>query len=212
MKSFNGEVALKEDLIDEMKKHQEADDLIKGTYSEMSGKFLGCAIGCSVQSLITRRGVSIKHDDHKALGDAIGSPEWLMRLQDTLFENLPEKESKEFPVKFYQAMPVGVDLEPVKWRFCAFILKENIERVLALDIDEKLKEQVVDAVRGVLVLHEKAIENGNWDESAAKSAAWSAKSAAKSAAWSAESAAWSAKSAAYIKYADELLRLLREAK
>lgn len=209
MKSFNGEAQLKADLIDEMKKHQEADDFLKGTYAKQNGRFKGCAVGCSVQSLIVRRGVKIAHNDHAALGDAIGAPEWLMRLQDTLFENLPEKESKAFPVKFYEAMPVGVNLDPVKWKFCAFILKGNIERVLSLkDIEDNLREQVVTAIQGVLSVHEKAIQSGEWDQSAAESAASAAGSAARSAA---RSAAWSAESAAYIKYADNLLELLREA-
>jgi hypothetical protein len=244
--------------------HQKHDDFLKGTYAKMNGRFRGCAVGCSVQSLNVKRGTIIEYDDHAALGKAIGIPEWLFRLQDALFEGLPEIESKKFPVKFFKVIPVGKDLEPVKWKFCAFILKENIERVLTLKIDDSLKEKVVSAIQGVLKIHETAIETGTRSarsaadsaESAARSAArsarsaaWAAADSARSAAWSAaESAAWSAAdsaarsadsaawsaaesaawaaadsawaaaesawaaadSAAYIKYADELLRLLEE--
>ena len=192
MLTYQNDKKFKKEMVSEMVWHRKQDNLIKGTYAK-NGKF--CAVGCGVESLNRRKGLEIKHDDHAAYAKALGIPEWLARLEDTLFENLPSEESKEFPVKFLRAIPVGVDLEPVKWRFCAFILKENIERVLALkDISEDLKKQVVDAIRGCLALHEQAVKSGNWDESAA------------------ESAAWSARSAAYSRYAKELLRLLRSAK
>ena len=227
--SFHGDENLKKDLIEEMEAHQKADDLIQGTYNQSNGRFKGCAVGCSIESLNRRRGLKLNYyNDHAGLGEAIGAPEWLIRLQDSFFENLPKKYAKQFPVDFYQAIPVGADLEPVKWRFCAFILQENITLVLALKIDDKLKEQVITAIRKVLSVHEKAIAAGEWDESAAesaesaawsaaRSAAWSAARSARSAAWSAaDSAARSADSAerfvAYKRYADKLLDLLRESR
>jgi len=199
--SYHNDKKLKDDMVKEMLHHQKADALIKGTYSRMNGIFRGCAVGCGVQSLNLKRGLTIKHDDHAEYAKALGVPEWLARLEDTLFENLPEKESKEFPVKLLKVIPVGVNLESVKWKFSAFILKENIERVLLLKIEDKLKEQVVNAIKGVLNLHEKAVETGKWDESAAESA-WSA----------AESAESAARSAAYLRYADELIKLLKKQK
>lgn len=202
MLTFNGDRKLKADMVAEMRAHQKADAFIKGSYVRQNGEFKGCAVGCAVQSLNKRRGLKIAHDDHAGLAEALHVPEWLWRLQDILFENLPEPENSEFAVKFIEAIPVGVDLDPVKRKFCAFILKENIERVLLLKIDDKLKEQVVDSIRAVLNLHEKAAETGEWNESAAGSAA-------ESAAWSAWSAA---ESAAYQRYAKELMRLLKASK
>lgn len=171
MLSYKNDSTLKADLVSEMKKHRKQDALIKGSYSANNGIFKGCAVGCAVQSLNVKRGLHIAHDDHAALAEASGNPEWLYRLADHLFENLPKPQNSEFAVDYLVAIPVGVDLEPVKWKFCAFILKENIERVLLLKIDDKLKQQVVEAVQGVLSIHEKAIETGKWDESAAESAA-----------------------------------------
>jgi len=198
--SYHNDPKLKKDMVSEMKKHYEMDAFDKGTYGHMNGQFKGCAVGCGVNSLNVRRGLKIAVDDHAEYSKALGIPEWLARIEDTLFEKLPEKESKEFPLAFVKAIPIGVDLEPVKWKFCSFLLKENIDRVLKLKIDDKLKEQVVTAIQGVLKLHENALETGKWDESAAWSAAWSAarsaESAAWSAAWSAESAAWSTEAAA----------------
>ena len=116
-------------------------------------------------------------------------PEWLARLGKTLFEGLPDDRAKDFRRQFLDAIPVWVNLEPVKWKFCVFLLNENIERVLLLDIDTHLKEQVASAIRECLALHERAIVTGVFDCNASQSA----RSAARSAAWSAAgSAAWSA--------------------
>ena len=237
--SYHNDPKLKESIVSEMCKHQKQDQFIKGTYAKMNGKFKGCAVGCAIDSFNIKLGKSYDKNNHKAFEEAIGVPEYLARVQDTIFEGLPEKENSKFAVDFLAAIPVGVNLYPVKWKFCAFILKENIERTLTLKyISDELKEKVVNSIRQCLKLHEDAIETGKWDESAAvsaasaaRSAAWSvesAASAARSAAWSVESAArsaasaaWSveraarsaasaARSAKYQRYAKELLRILEQ--
>src|SRR3990167_353368 len=154
-----------------MEKHRKNDQFIKGKYSQMNGKFKGCAVCCAIDSMNVRLKKNYAYDSHKVFEEAIGVPEWLARLSDTIFEGLPEVDNSKFAVDFLKAIPVGVNLEPVKWHFCAFILKENIERVLSLKIDDKLKDQVVSSIRQCLALHENAIKTGLWDESAARSAA-----------------------------------------
>ncbi len=201
--SYKNDKGLKEIFVDEIIRHREADMIIQGTYGKENGTWKGCAVGCSIHSLNLKLGKDYDTSDHSVYEKELGIPEWLARLEDTIFEGLTVEESKSWPEKFAKAIPVGVNLEPVKWKFCSFILKENIERVLTLDIKDELKKQVVDAIRGVLSVNERAIETGTWDESAAWSAAWSAESAARSA-WSA------AESAAYTRYSEELLRLLEE--
>ena len=265
--SFKGNKKLKSMLLTELGKHRKADQIIKGTYERYEGKeFKGCAVGCSVYSLNQKLGKNYSTSDHSAYETELGIPEWLARLEDTIFEGLPTKESQLWPERFTKAIPIGVDLNPIKYKFCAFILKENIDRVLTLKIEDSLKEQVVKSIQGVLVLHENAIKTGKWDESAesaawsaaesarsaaesawsaaesawsaawsarsAESAAWSARSArsaqsaaqsaqsaawsaawsAARSAWSAARSAWSAESAAYVKYADELIRLIKDTK
>ncbi len=217
--TYKGDKKLKTLFVNEVKWHEKNDALIKGTYGTGSnGDWKGCAVGCSIHSLNRKLGKDYKTNDHSVYEKELGIPEWLARLEDTIFEGLPEKEAKLWPAAFAEAVPVGVNLDPVKWKFCAFILKENIERVLKLDIKDELKEQVVKAIQGVLAVHENAIKTGKWDESAARSAesaARSARSAAWSAAWSAESAAesaaWSAESA-YERQGNYLLKLLKAAK
>jgi len=187
--SFLGDKKIKDTYVKRLKAHAKADEFINGTYWE-NGK--GCAVGCTIHS-----------NNHNAYETELGIPEWLARLEDCIFEGLDNGNAKKFAVNFLASIPVGVNLEPVRWKFCAFILKENIERVLAITLDEKLKQKIVESIHGCLKLHENSIRTGKWDESAAASAAWSAESAANaawSAAWSAasaaRSAAWSAESAA----------------
>ena len=187
MKAFLDDPAVKEKYVTRVKAHAEADEIIHGKYWQ-NGK--GCAVGCTIHS-----------GDHKAYEKELGLPEWLARLEDTLFEGMNNGKAKEFPLKFLQAIPVGVDLEPVRWKFCAFILRENIKQVLSLKIPDELKEQVVKAIRQVLAVHKNAVKEGRFNRSAAESA------------WSAAESAWSAaRSAAIDRYADELLRLLKEGK
>jgi hypothetical protein len=195
--AFHNRSAVKEKFLTRLRAHAEADEIVQGTSWE-HGK--GCAVGCTLHQY-----------DHHAYEEELGIPEWLARVEDSLFEMLPNTEAKKFPLQFLEAIPLGADLEPVKWKFCAFLMKENIDRVLSLDIEAGLKEQIVAAIREVLRLHElevkgepvsarsaarSAAESAAWSAawSAAESAAWSAaESAARSAAWSAaRSAAWSA--------------------
>ena len=230
MKTFSKDIT-KKDLLKEVKWHRQQDMIIQGTYGEGSnGDWKGCAVGCSVHSINRLKGKKYQTSNHKVYETELGIPEWLARLEDTIFEGLPVEQAKLWPEQFIKAIPENVDLEPVKWKFCAYLMKENVDRVLSLDISDGLKERVVKAIRGVLNVHEEAIKTGSWDGSAAwsaESAADSARSAAdsaasaarsaESAAWSAasaaDSAAWSAaRSAAYIKHSKKLLALLRAAK
>ena len=192
MRAFHNDPALKEKYLARVRAHAAADEIVHGQYWE-NGK--GCAVGCTIHG-----------SDHARYETELGIPEWLARLEDSLFENLSNGGAKAFPEQFLAAIPVGVDLELVRWQFCSFLMRENIERVSALNIDREIKAKVVSAVRGVLAVHASATRSGKLD-AAAWSAAWSAWSAAESAAWSAWSAA---ESAAYLRYRDELLRLLRE--
>ena len=231
--SFKNDTSVKESLIQRMQHHYELDEIVKGATGQ-DGK--GCTVWCALNNGELKRGY-----DHSAFPDVLGLPEWLAQLQDTIFEGLDTEDAKTFSLAWPKAIPVGRNLEPVKWKLCAFLMQENIERVLQLDIADDLKKQVVDAIQGVLNVHLKAVDTGMWDDSAAESAARSAAGSAESAAWSAAgsaagsaawSAAWSAdsawsaarsaesaarsaesaaRSAAYKKYADKLLELLAAA-
>ena len=163
--SFHNDKKIKQKYVARLKAHAEADEFIKGKYWE-DGK--GCAVGCTIHS-----------NQHKAYETELGLPEWLARLEDQIFEGLSNENAKKFAVDFLLSIPVGKDLESVKWKFCSFVLKENLRLVQKLQISEELKVKVSEAIRGSLRVNESAIKNNKWDVSA-----WSAaESAAESAAW-----------------------------
>ena len=210
MIAFHGDPKVKAKYLSRLKAHAKADEIQHGYYWE-NGK--GCAVGCTIHS-----------NSHKAYEKELGLPEWLARLEDRLFEGMGNGEAKKFPIQFLSSIPVGMEnFDLVKWKFSAFLMKENIKRVEGLKITKDLKEQVVSAIQGVLTVHENAIDSGVWNGSAADSAADSADSAADSAysaarlAYSAarlaaDSAYSAADSAAYKRYAKKLIQLLKAAK
>ena len=249
--AFHGKPEIKQKYLARLEEHHRLDHIVQGVRFEKNGETRGCAIGCTLDKY-----------DHQAYETELGIPIWLALLEDCIFEGLPAKVAPQFAVDFLTSIQPRANLEPVRHRFCVFLMKDNIKRVSVLKLEAKLKDQVLAAIHGVLKLHELAIKTGKWNgnvaksaesaarsvawkaesvawsaesaarkaESAARSAesaAWSAESAARSAAWKAESAArsaesaarsaaWSSKSAArsaesavYVKYAKELLRLLK---
>ncbi len=200
MKTFTKGIS-KSDMLAEVQKHRKADQILQGTYGRKNGTWKGCAVACSLRSIDILKGNELhtEYKNHKRYETDLGIPEWIARLEDTIFEGLPKDKALLWPEQFIKAIPENVDLEPVKWKFTSYLMKENIERVLSLDLPFELKEEVVKSIRGVLSITDEAIKTGVWDESAARSAESAARSAARSArsaAWSAWSASWSAWSAA----------------
>jgi hypothetical protein len=110
MKSFHNKPELKEMMLEEVLKHQKADEIIQGTY-ESKGKY--CAVGCSIESLNMRLGKHYSHGDHSVYETELGIPKIIARLEDGIFEGLEREKAKMFPLRFIQAVPVGVDLSLV---------------------------------------------------------------------------------------------------
>jgi len=209
MLSYHNDENLKKLIVCEMRKHQEQDQFVKNTYGrEEGGKFNGCAVGCAIDSINIALGKRYRSCDHKVFEEALGIPEFLAHLQDSFFERLPIGENSQFAVDFLEAIPVGVNLESVKYKFCSFLMSECLERVIKLPyLSISLREQVMSAIRGVRDMYDKAIETGVLEHKedsseevlsdAAFSAACSAaRSSAMAAARSARSAERSARSAA----------------
>lgn len=103
MKSFHNNPTIKAKYLERITAHEKADEIVKGIYWE-EGK--GCAVGCTVE----------KSDgtQHSSFETELGLPEWLARLEDTIFEGLPNEEAKTFPRRFLEAINVGSDLTAVK--------------------------------------------------------------------------------------------------
>ena len=184
--AWHGDAKLQRETVKIMAGHRKADTLVKGLYWE-DGK--GCAVGCLIHG-----------SDHSLYEPRFGIPQALARLEDMIFENLPNGDAMKWPERFLKAARPGADLSLVQWQFLEFVVDEALSRKEAASVREACQpalEVVRAKARGEEVSASAA-------ESAARSAAWSAESAARSAAWSAESAAesaarsaaWSAESAA----------------
>ena len=190
MLSFHNDPAIKEKYLSRIRAHRLADNIIKGIGWE-NGK--GCAIGCILENYA-----------HNRYPEELGLPVWLAKLQDKIFENLPEPDHVYWPESSLEIIPVGVDVEVVRHKLAI----RRLDRLVKLQTDslEKnpdLKEiisQTLSVIDQVKKCHEAEINKTYCDWSAMYSAAksaeqavWSVHSAALSAALSAD---WSVLSAA----------------
>lgn len=192
--------AQKKEFLDQAKKHYAADMLLKGTYGNDENGFKGCSVGCHLHHInpdMSADDIEYFDGKHKIVADYYGYPEWLARLQDTVFEGIPQGENNLWHVKFAETLsklPDDYNWQAALHRVHAAILR----------ISYRTAGTAQQVVQTVIDLHERAsrgeiIEDDAWSAawSAARSAAWSASSAAESSAWSAAaSAAWSAASSA----------------
>ena len=140
MRAFHGDPAIKAKYLDRVRMHAAADEIIKDKYWE-NGK--GCAVGCTIHSSV-----------HEKYQDLLGIPVSLALLEDLIFENLPNAEAKLFPSQFLEAIPVGADLKTTSFRFSAFLLNENMDRVRGL--------AGISIDRQCLTVIEAAIESNEW--------------------------------------------------
>ncbi len=209
MISFHDDQKIKDKYVSRVEAHIKADHLIRG--EGWTGN-KGCAVGCTLEKY-----------DHQAYETELGVPEWLARVEDTLFEGMGEKKSRTWPKDFLEAIPIGVDLGRVKPKFLIMVL----ESVLTSFDHEKFPEvkKCVDA--SIALWKRSDIGSDEWNKAAAWAAwaaAWAARAeaAAEAAAWAAawaaraaaEAAAWAARAEAakYDYFADELLKMLRDCK
>jgi hypothetical protein len=139
MKAFLGDPGIKEKFLSRVRAHREADELIKGSYWE-GGK--GCAIGCTIHSG--------KHPDYEWL---LGIPQILARLEDEIFESLPNGSAMLWPERFLSAIEPGADLSLVWPRFAVWMLGDEKWGVLQFAKSARSKrsiQSVADAYRSVI--------------------------------------------------------------
>ena len=196
MLSYHNDPKIKAKYIKRFEAHRKADEVIQGKGFTPDGK--GCFIGCTLNNY-----------DHEQFEKELGWPVWLAHLADKIFEGIPEDEAPQFGTDLLAAVPVGVDLEPVKH----LIAIKRMER-LKLSVPESKEpyyNEVMQAIDDVIAYHREPHDEAA--RSAARSASESAaRSASESAAWSAAawSAAWSAaESAAWRIERDTLLTTIK---
>ena len=183
MLAFHGDKKVKAKYLKRVRMHAKADEIVKGTYWN-KGK--GCAVGCTVHSA-----------DHGAFETELGIPKTLARLEDGIFEGLPNELAKTWPERFLKSIKVGADLSKVGPKFLVWLLE---------DVIQYAKPDGKVAIQAVVDLYKRQI-NGEvitrtqWLD--ARSAAAAADDAAYAAytAYAAAYAAYAAYAAAYAAYA-----------
>lgn len=84
MLAYHNNSSLKENLLKELKKHKEADQLTQGYFTNSKGtKFRGCSIGC-VLHIASEDIVNWKNINLEKVERAYGIPVWLTDFHETL--------------------------------------------------------------------------------------------------------------------------------
>ena len=121
MLAYNNDPMLKAAICAEIKRHQDQDMIVAGTYWDGSK---GCAVGCSLRSYALATNIKLPDfDNHKIYDKFLGKGgEALARLEDTLFENMPRPGHLKFPLRVAHAIRPGADISGVFHRFVAWAL------------------------------------------------------------------------------------------
>ena len=176
MLSFFGEQSIKDSVVARVREHQRLDQIIQGTYWDGQK---GCAIGCVLHS-----------GDHGAYETQLGLPVFLAYIDEHIFERLSVEDSKGWPLRFIEAVPVGVDLDMVFPRFMYWLLTDP------QGMRQYANAKTVPIIDRVAQLYADRLTGQPFDGAAARDAAGSARAAAGDAARAARDAAGSAGDAA----------------
>ena len=138
LRAFHNDPKIKEKYLARVIAHREADQLVKGRYWE-GGK--GCAVGCTVHS-----------SSHAAYEKDLGIPQVLARLEDRIFENIPNDLALTWPERFLSAIGVGADLSKVWPKFAIFLLTDASQcasrhrqcRIVSRCFERQLNDEMVD--------------------------------------------------------------------
>ena len=150
MTTFNNNVVMKRMLVASAIEHRKNDEYVRReNYSatRQDETFRGDFIRCSIYD-IARAGSGLLPAE---LAHMFGTPEdeWLFHYLDYMFERLPIEESAHLAEQFYGAMPVGVDVEPLKHMLAI----RRMRRLLKIDHGK----MVNGVITGVLACHEQAL-------------------------------------------------------
>lgn len=214
----------KTELLARVRKHAKMDHLAQGRYASVEDQQLSvCAVGCAMVDPSDPLPLPDLDDWHEAQEERWGIPAWLGKLEDDVFEGLPFEQAREWPVRFVDALPVGVELgDSLRDRLAVRRLREVVLPLapkLAPTWPDDVRDRVVAAVESVI----NALENDGDREAARRMAActedgatasvWAARAAAEP--WLPSWAAWAAnqlndKSAFWRGEADRIIEELRK--
>jgi hypothetical protein len=169
LQAFHNDQTIKDKYIARVEAHEKADRIVRGTGWDGER---GGAVGCTLENY-----------DPSRYPVELGIPEWLARVEDTLFEGMSAKKASTWPRLFLSAITPGDNLERIKAPFLIMVLESTLT---AFDHDKF--PDVKSAVDGSIAL---------WKRDDIGSAAWTtAAEAAVRAAWAASRAAVRAAEAA----------------
>lgn len=144
--SFHNNAAIKERCLERVRAHVEADrQRPKGCWVLGTGRVIPWTVNSK---------------DHNACETELALPEWLARLEDELFGWMLPEAAYSFAVNLIDMIPVGVDLQPVRWQLCAHLMQQNIVMLSPLPIDYKIKEPVLAVCREAQSICEEAAVMG----------------------------------------------------
>lgn len=176
MVSFFGSQCLKDAVVARVREHQRLDQIAQQIYWDGSK---GCAIGCVLHS-----------GEHMAFETQLGLPVFLAYMDEHIFERLPLAEAKAWPLRFIEAVPVGVDLELVFPRFIHWLLSDPT------GMRQYANAETLPIIDSLVTMYARRIEGIPFDIAAARAAAAAVRAALwEAAAWAAEAAAWEAEAA-----------------
>jgi hypothetical protein len=170
--AYHGDSFIKEKYVCRMKAHMLADELVQGTGWESNGTTKGCAVGCTLNAY-----------NHVAYENELGIPKILAHLEDGIFEGLSFEESKNFPLTFLEAIPVGADLSNIFKHFFIWMLTDPADGVIKFVKDEQTKTaiQSVSDLLSKYLLEKVTLEELNVVRTVARKAGASAAEAAAAA-------------------------------
>ena len=195
MSAYNGSEELRAAFIAGLKWHREQDAIVQGSYGDTDdGRWRGCAVGCGLRTLYHMDGVEDGDtSSHAELSRRTGIPIVLHRLQDSIFERLPNAVALDWPVRFASSVQAGADLSMVWPRFAVALLSDPDHGAC-----RHASGEVLLAVQRVSVLYEDVIAGrvvtpSEWEVARLRAAAVQAE---RQAAWAERQAAWAAAQAA----------------
>jgi len=133
MLAFLNDPKVKQEYLSRVIMHRQADEIIKGKYWE-EGR--GCAIGCTIHG-----------SDHEKYETLLGIPRVLAKLEDTIFEALPNDIALTWPERFLDSINTGSNLEMVWPKFAVWLLGDPEHGVIKYARDDEAKasiQRVVD--------------------------------------------------------------------
>lgn len=196
MKAYHGDPQIKTGILKQLEAHRAADQLVKGVYWS-AGK--GCAVGCTIHS-----------GNHMEYEHRFGIPVILARLEDCIFEGLPNDQAMGWPIRFMSAIPVGSDLSLVGWRFLHWLLTDEISISVSDDTEiENINVQCRSAIADCAeILRLKAKDLSVTARATAHAVHVAARATARATAHAADAAYAAAYAAAYTRMAAKLIQLI----